>query len=275
MAMELGYRLASGGAEVQDILRDVILVLFPSVNPDGQIMEVEWYNKTRGTEYEGTGAPYLYHWYAGHDNNRDWFKASLKETALILKTLYHDLYPQLLVDEHQMGRSGDRLFVPPYQDPPTPGLHPLVWRSINLIGARIAYDLERLGLKGVASRGEFSGWWIGSLDDTAWFHNVPGILFEGASVRLATPIYIEPEEVQSAESFKNEERVFSPNPWKGGWWRLSDLVQYDLQATLSVLALAARQKNELLLNTFQVARENIARGESEAPYAYHRPAPAA
>ena len=268
MAMELGYRLASGGVEVQDILRDVILVLFPSVNPDGQIMEVEWYNKTRGTEYEGTGAPYLYHWYAGHDNNRDWFKASLKETALILKTLYHDLYPQLLVDEHQMGSSGDRLFIPPYQDPPTPGLHPLVWRSINLIGARIAYDLERLGLKGVASRGEFTGWWIGSLDDTAWFHNVPGILFEGASVRLAAPIYIEPEEVQSAESFKNEERVFSPNPWKGGWWRLSDLVQYDLQATLSVLALAARQKNELLLNSFQVARENIARGASEAPYAY-------
>ncbi len=268
MAMELGYRLAAGGADVQDILRDVVLVLFPSVNPDGQIMEVEWYNKTRGTEYEGTGAPYLYHWYAGHDDNRDWFKASLKETGLILKALYHDLFPQVLVDEHQMGSSGDRLFVPPYQDPPTPGLHPLVWRSINLIGSRIAYDLERLGLKGVASRGFFTGWWIGSLDDTAWFHNIPGILFEGASVRLASPIYIEPEEVESAESFRNEERVFSPNPWKGGWWRLSDLVHYDLQATLSVLATAARQKNELLLNTFQVARENIARGESEAPYAY-------
>ncbi len=268
MAMELGYRLAAGGAEVREILRDVVLVLFPSVNPDGQIMEVEWFNKTRGTEYEGTGAPYLYHWYAGHDNNRDWFKASLKETGLILKALYHDLYPQVLVDEHQMGSSGDRLFVPPYQDPPTPGLHPLVWRSINLIGSRIAYDLERLGLKGVASRGEFTGWWIGSLDDTAWFHNIPGILFEGASVRLASPIYVEPEEVESAESFKNEERVFSPNPWKGGWWRLSDLVHYDLQATLSVLAMAARQKEELLLNTFQVARENIARGESEAPYAF-------
>jgi hypothetical protein len=268
MAMELGYRLAAGSADVQDILRDVVLVLFPSVNPDGQIMEVEWYNKTRGTEYEGTGTPYLYHWYAGHDNNRDWFKASLKETGLILKALYHDLFPQVLVDEHQMGSSGDRLFIPPYQDPPTPGLHPLVWRSINLIGSRIAYDLERLGLKGVASRGEFTGWWIGSLDDTAWFHNVPGILFEGASVRLASPIYIEPEEVESAESFRNEERVFSPNPWKGGWWRLSDLVHYGLQATLSVLATAARQKNELLLNTFQVARENIARGESEAPYAY-------
>ncbi len=268
MAMELGHLLAAGGGETGDILRDVVLALFPSVNPDGQIMETDWNEKMRGTAYEGTEAPYLYHWYAGHDDNRDWFKGSLKETQLILRALYHDLYPQVVVDEHQMGSTGDRLFVPPYQDPPTPGLHPLVWRSVNLIGSRIAYDLERQGLPGVASRGHFTGWWIGSLDDTAWFHNVPGILFEGASVRLASPIYVEPEEVESAESFRNEERIFSPHPWKGGWWRLADLVRYDLQATLSVLHTASRQKRELLLNTWQVARENIARGNSEAPYAY-------
>ncbi len=269
MAMELAYRLAGGtSSDIQALLQNVILVLFPSVNPDGQIMEVEWYNKTKGTEYEGTGAPYLYHWYAGHDNNRDWFKISLKETELIVRELYHKWLPQVVVDEHQMGSSNDRLFVPPYQDPPTPGIHPLVWRNINLFGSRIGYDLEKLNLKGVASRGYFSGWWIGALDDSAWFHNIPGILFEGASVRLATPVYIEPEEVTSAESFKNEERVFSPNPWKGGWWRLADLVNYDLQATLSVLSTAASRRKELLLDTFQVARENIARGESEAPYAF-------
>jgi hypothetical protein len=269
MAMELGYLLAGGAsAEIRNILDNVILVLLPSVNPDGQILEVEWYNKTKGTEYEGTGAPYLYHWYAGHDNNRDWFKLSLKETALIVKEIYHKWSPQILVDEHQMGSSGDRFFVPPYQDPPTPGVHPLVWRTINLIGSRISYDLEKQNLKGVASRGFFTGWWIGSLDDSAWFHNIPGILFEGASVRLATPIYIEPEEVESAESFKNEERVFSPNPWKGGWWRLSDLVNYNLQATLSVLNTAVRQREELLYNTYRIARENIAKGENEAPYAF-------
>ncbi|MCX6553711.1 MAG: M14 family zinc carboxypeptidase, partial [Candidatus Aminicenantes bacterium] len=61
MAMELGFLLASAKSqEIRDILDNVILVLFPSVNPDGQIMEVEWYDKTKNTEYEGTGAPYLY-----------------------------------------------------------------------------------------------------------------------------------------------------------------------------------------------------------------------
>jgi hypothetical protein len=269
MAMELAYRLASGSsAEMLEILDNVILVLFPSVNPDGQIIEVDWYNKTKGTEYEGSGAPYLYHWYAGHDDNRDWFKISLKETELIVNEIYRKWFPQILVDEHQMGSSGDRLFVPPYQDPPTPGLHPLVWRTINLIGSRIGYDLEKQNLPGVASRGFFTGWWIGSLDDSAWFHNIPGILFEGASVRLASPIYVEPEEVESAESFKNEERIFSPNPWKGGWWRLADLVNYELQATFSVLNSAVRQKKELLYNTYEIARQNIERGGKEAPYAF-------
>jgi hypothetical protein len=269
MSMELLYRLASGTTpEFTAILDNVILVLLPSVNPDGQIMEVEWYNKYKGTEYEGNDLPFLYHWYAGHDNNRDWFKVSLKETELIVKELYHKWFPQIEVDEHQMGSSGDRLFVPPYEDPPTPGIHPLLWRSINLIGTRIGYDLEKLNMKGVASRGFFTGWWIGALDDSVWFHNIPGILFEAASVRLASPIYIEPEEVRSAESFRNEERIFSPNPWKGGWWRLSDLMHYELQATLSVLGTAARQRKELLLDTYQMARENIAKGGSEAPFAY-------
>ena len=269
MAMELAYKLATEETpETLEILNNVILALVPSANPDGQIMQVEWYNKTKGTEFEGTSAPTLYHWYAGHDNNRDWFKMSLQETKLLVREIYRRLYPQVVVDEHQMGGSGDRLFVPPYQDPPTPGLHPLVWRAINLIGSRIAYDLEMLSFPGVASRSEFTGWWIGALDDAAWFHNVPGILFEAASTQLAKPIYVEPEEVDSAESFKNEERMFSPNPWKGGWWRLRDIMNYDLHATLSVLRTAARNRREFLLNTYRAAVDNIRRGQQEAPYAY-------
>ncbi len=269
MAMELAYLLASSESpEVKDILQNVILMLIPSANPDGQIMEVEYYNRNKGSEYEGGSLPYLYHWYAGHDNNRDWFRLSLKETRLIMEQLYQKWFPQLQIDEHQMGSDGDRLFIPPFQDPPTPGVHPLVWREINLIGSRIAYDLENLHLRGVASRGFFTGWWIGALDDIAWFHNVPGILFEAASVNLATPVYVEPEEIAGGESQKNEERIFSPNPWKGGWWRLRDIIDYDLQATLSALRAASGLRRELLLNTFRIARDQIQLGQSEAPYAY-------
>jgi hypothetical protein len=269
MAMEILYRLAADNStETMKILNNVIFVLVPSVNPDGQIMTVEWYYKNKGTKYEGVDMPYLYHWYAGHDNNRDWFKLNLKETWNVTKELYFNWFPQILVDEHQMGSTGDRFFIPPFADPPSPGLNPLVWRSINLIGSGIAYDLERLGYAGVASRGFFMGWWIGALDDSAWFHNIPGILFEAASVRIASPIYIEPEEVRGGVSRHNEERMFSPNPWKGGWWRLGDIVNYDYYATLSVLDTAAIHGEELLLNSYKMAADNIKKGKTEPPFAY-------
>jgi hypothetical protein len=254
--------------ETKKILDNVIFVFIPSANPDGQIMVVEWYYKHKGTKYEGSFLPYLYHWYAGHDNNRDWFKINLKETWLITKQLYFDWFPQVSVDEHQMGSSGDRFYIPPLAEPPTPGVHPLVWRTINLFGTRIAYDLEKLDYRGVASRGFFMGWWIGALDDSAWFHNIPGILFEAASVRHASPIYIEPEEVSSGTNRQNEERMFSPSPWPGGWWRIGDIVNYDFHATLSVLSTAATYPEELLLNSYKMAKDNIKKGKTEPPFAY-------
>lgn len=269
MAMEILYKLATENSkDIMNILNNVIFILVPSVNPDGQIMVVEWYKKYKGTKFEGGSLPYLYHWYAGHDNNRDWFKINLKETGHITRELYFNWFPQIEVDEHQMGSSGDRFFVPPFQDPPSPGINPLVWRTINLVGSRISYDFEKLDYKGVASRGFFTGFWIGALDDTAWFHNMCGILFEAASVRIATPIYVEPEEVRSAESRNNEERIFSPNPWKGGWWRLRDIINYDLNATLSVLKTAAINREEFLFNSYKMAIDNIENGNNEPPFAY-------
>ena len=119
MAMRILYQMATENSdEIRRILKNVIFVLVPSVNPDGQIMVVEWYNKYKGTPFEGGSLPFLYHWYAGHDNNRDWYKLNLKESWNISKQLYFHWFPQILVDEHQMGSSGDRFFVPPFQDPP-------------------------------------------------------------------------------------------------------------------------------------------------------------
>jgi hypothetical protein len=272
MAMRILYQMATGDTdEINHILKNVIFVLIPSVNPDGQIMVVEWYKKYKGTAFEGGSLPYLYHWYAGHDNNRDWYKINLKETWNVSRQLYFHWFPQLLVDEHQMGSSGDRFFVPPFQDPPTPDVHPLVWQTINLVGSGIAFDLGRLNFAGVASRGFFTGWWIGALDDSAWFHNIPGILFEAASVRVASPVFIEPEEVRSAESRMNEQRIFSPNPWKGGWWKLEDIIKYDHYATLSVLKTAAIYRQELLWNGYKMASDNLEKGKRSSPFAYILP----
>ncbi len=197
MSMELAYDLVTGKTffDAGKILNDVVVLLVPTHNPDGNQMVVDWYRKYVGTQYEGGGMPWLYHHYAGHDNNRDWYMFNLPETRAVTKVLYHDWLPQIHVDEHQMGSTGARLFVPPFMDPPLPNVQPLVWRGVNLVGTEMGYDLQNHGLSGVVNGRSYTAWWIGACDDTSWLHNVIGILSEAASVRTATPIHIEPNEI--------------------------------------------------------------------------------
>ncbi len=85
MSMELAYDLVTGKTfyDANKILGDVIVLLVPTSNPDGNQMVVDWYKKYVGTKYEGGNMPWLYHYYAGHDDNRDWFMFNLPETRAV------------------------------------------------------------------------------------------------------------------------------------------------------------------------------------------------
>src|SRR4030043_247730 len=183
MAMEFAHKLVTGNTpfDADRMLRDVIVLLVPSHHPDGNQMVVDWYRKYLGTKYEGGPMPWIYHHYAGHDNNRDWFMFNLPETRAVTKVLYHDWLPQIHIAEHQMGSTAARLFIPPFMDPPGPNVHPLLWRGVNLCGATMAYDLQKNGYPGVNHGRSFTGWGIGACDDTSWLHNVLGLLREMAS----------------------------------------------------------------------------------------------
>jgi hypothetical protein len=212
MSMELAYDLVTGKTffDAGKILNDVVVLLVPTHNPDGNQMVADWYRKYVGTQYEGGGMPWLYHHYAGHDNNRDWYMFNLPETRAVTKVLYHDWLPQIHVDEHQMGSNGARLFVPPFMDPPLPNIQPMVWRGVNLVGTEMGYDLQKHGLSGVVNGRSYTAWWIGACDDTSWLHNVIGILSEAASVRGATPVHIEPNEIPDSYY---EKRMDFVDPW--------------------------------------------------------------
>ena len=93
--------------------------------------------------------PWIYHYYAGHDNNRDWFMFNLPETRAVTKVLYHDWLPQIHIDEHQMGSTAAAPLHPAVHGPPVPNVQPLLWRGVNLCGATMAYDLEKNGYRGV------------------------------------------------------------------------------------------------------------------------------
>jgi hypothetical protein len=160
MAMELLYDLATGTSpEIQDILKQTIVVLVPSANPDGLNKVIDWYERSLGKPWEGTGMPWLYQKYAGHDNNRDWFMLNLKETRLETKVIYKEWLPNIIYDIHQMGNSGARFFVPPFFDPKNPNVHPLNDHMMLIIGGHMAAELTREGKKGILNSAMYDNWW--------------------------------------------------------------------------------------------------------------------
>jgi hypothetical protein len=271
MSMELAYNLVTGKMpfDAKKVLNDVIVLLVPTSNPDGNQMVADWYKKYLGTKYEGGSMPWLYHYYAGHDDNRDWFMFNLPETKAVTKVLYQDWLPQIHIDEHQMGSTGARLFVPPFMDPPIPNVQPLLWQSVNLVGTSMSYDLQKNGFRGVVNGRSYTGWWIGACDDTSWLHNVIGLLSEMASVRVASPIYIEPNEIPQAYYDKRMDFI---DPWPGGWWRLRDIVDYELTLSQSLVKTASLHKEDFLFNFYQMYKNSVEKADRNQPFAFVIPA---
>jgi len=271
MAPELAYDLVSGGdEETKRILDNVIFLLVPSFNPDGAVMVRDWYQKTLGTEYEGTNLPWLYHKYAGHDNNRDAFQTNLVESRYVAKILFRDWIPQAYVDHHHMGSYGPRLYVPPYAEPIRPLADPLVWREHSWYGAHIAYKEEEAGLSGIINAAQFSGWGHFGFHWITPFHNIAGMLTEAADTKLATPLFIHPNQLRGGDRGfpAYEAQTTFPNPWPGGWWKLRDIVDRQKISAWAVLDLAARNKETVLRNAYLKAKRQTERGAQGKPAAY-------
>jgi len=276
MAPELAYDLLTrNDTETRRILDNVIFLLIPSFNPDGQIMVADWYQKTLGSEYEGTPPPYLYHKYAGHDNNRDGDFLNLQESIYAARILYQEWKPQAYVDHHHMGSYGPRLYVPPYCDPIRPYADPLLWRELSWFGGHIAYRLEEAGKTGIINDAMFPGWGHFGWHWITPFHNIVGMLTESASARLASPLFIQPDQLrgESLQFPVYEAQSNFPHPWEGGWWRLRDIVEQQKIAAWAVLDLAARHRETLLYNAYLKAARQIERGLQETPRAFVIPAP--
>jgi len=271
VAPELTYDLVTrSDEETQRILNNVVFFLIPSFNPDGQIMVTDWYRKTVGTEYEGAGLPWLYHLYAGHDNNRDGDYINLTESVYAAKIMYREWVPQAYIDHHQMGSSGARFYIPPYCDPIRPYADPLIWREHSWYGAHIAYKLEEAGKAGILNAAQYPGWGHFGWHWITPFHNIAGMLTESASASLASPLYIHPEQLRGgARQFPAYEAQSTfPNPWPGGWWRLRDIVEQKKIAAWALLDLAARNKETVLWNAYLKAKRQTERGAQGKPKTY-------
>jgi hypothetical protein len=264
MSMEWAHALAtSEDPAIKQRLDNVILLLVPSLNPDGNIMEVDWYRKHLGTKYEGSRMPWMYHYYVGHDNNRDWYMLTQKETQAMTRAVYKEWFPQVWLDEHQMGTTGPRIFTPPYADPVSHNLHPLIFRGANLIGMDMQYRLEAAGKSGVIYGYSFDAYWPAGTKNTAWFKNVVGLLTETASVKLATPVDVSPTELSGGSKGLIEygKQINFLNPWPGGVWRLRDIMDYERIASDALLETTSDHREDYLrgMVTMALASMNLAK----------------
>ena len=257
----IAHRLATDESlEIGEILDNVVLLVVPSQNPDGQVLVIDHWYDTQGSAYDRT-YPDLYHHYAGHDNNRDWFMFTQTETRLALD-IHRELKPQVTHDMHQMGPTGARIFVPPFQDPHDPNIHPLLIEGQAQIGAAMAAALIAEGKGGVVYDQQYDLW--APARQYMLYHGQPRILTEIASARLADP-FVNPAG-PGVPLGPQEARLNFPLPYDRGTWRLGDIVDYGFTAVFAALEQVAKYRTTWMENYYRVHRDWVDR--DEAPYAF-------
>jgi hypothetical protein len=254
-------------------MSEVVYMMVPNHNPDGMDMLVEYYKKNQGTDYEGASMPGLYHKYLGHDNNRDFVILSQEDTKAVARIYNLDWFPQVFVEKHQMGSTGTRYFVPPCHDPIAENVDAEIWNWTGIFGSNLLKDMTFEGCAGVSQHFLFDDYWPGSTETCIW-KNVIGFLTECASVKVATPVYIEPTELRVGGKGLSEYKksINMPLPWEGGWWRLSDIVKYEVVSTESILKTAYTNRDAILKFRNDICKKQVLSGNTTPPYFYIMPA---
>jgi len=253
----LAYKVVTSESDELRAIRDnVILLLVPNMNPDGTTMVANWYMRHVGTAWEDR-LPELWHPYAGHDNNRDWFMMTQPETRNATRQLYSEWFPRIVYDQHQSGPYPSRIWVPPFEEPTNPNILPLVMKGVDLVGAAIMQRLDREGKRGVLTHVGFDAWWNGGMRTVPYFHNMVGILTETAHPS-ATPTVNDPRTfpVQFANGRPTQTPSPDyPNPYLGGRWQMRQSCDYMVSASLAVLDVAARRRADWLYDGYRAGRD--------------------
>jgi len=271
MAARLLHRLASSNDEkVREILDDVILLNIPSLNPDGLQWVVDWYRRWVGTRYEAAPLPWLYHYYTGHDNNRDWYAFTQVETQLAVRKAHNVWHPHILHDIHQMGSMGARVFFPPFIDPYEQNVDPGLMAGVNQLGAYMAAELTAQGKRGVVIHDRYDAFTPARA--YSHYHGGVRILSETASARMATPVRISLDDLRASRGLDVTTSSWNfPWPWEGGVWGLPDIVDYMEAGALALLTNGARNRRYWLENAFHVNRRAV-EGWARWPRAWVIPA---
>src|SRR5215204_200177 len=253
----IAHRLASSTEpEIQKILDNTIVLLVPSLNPDGVDIVKNWYDKTLGTPFEGTDPPELYHKYTGHDNNRDWYAFTQVETQITVDKIHNVWHPQIVHDIHQQGTVGSRLFLPPYMPPVEPNVPRALVQGYTELGNWMAAEMRSKGFEGITTNSTYDAWTPAR--GYSHYHGGARILSETASARIATPVTLKFEELRSREGYDPQKEGANFGPvWRGGEWRLSDITKNMTMAAFLLLDHAAQNREQWLRRFYAVGKEAV------------------
>ena len=252
--------------ETMRLLKDTI-ILFVHANPDGHDLVADWYMRNPAPQQRsGAGLPRLYHPYIGHDNNRDFFASTQKETENINRILYHEWFPQLLYNHHQSGPAGAVFWSPPFRDPFNYNQDPLLVIGLQQMGLAIHARLAAEGKPGASSRtsGAYDGWWNGGIRNTATFHNILAILTEmiGNPTPMRIPLVMQ-------RLLPTSDAPFPAWPQE---WHFRQSIDYSVTNNLAILDYASRNRETVLFNIYRMGKNSIERGSRDewtpAPHRY-------
>ena len=184
------YYLASAkGDFINNILENSVIIIDPSMNPDGLQRFSGWVNSHRNMNLTSDSNDREYNevWPGGRTNhywfdlNRDWLPAQLPESQSRLKTFYKWM-PNILTDHHEMGTNATYFFqpgVPSRTHPLTPEMNQILTKKISKY---FAEDLDNIG--SLYFSGErFDDFYYGKGSTFPDINGSIGILFEQASSR--------------------------------------------------------------------------------------------
>jgi hypothetical protein len=268
--LQLAYDLLTRTSDPQiaNILDHVVLMLWPTINPDGHQMVADWYMKNAGTRNETL--PRLYQDYVGHDNNRDAYMLNMIESRVIEHT-WRQWEPQIIYVQHQSSPFPTRIWLPPFAEPIATHAPYLMSRQVNTIGMAIAQGLEERGQVGATHMGSgYDAWYAGYVDYAPMFKNIAAFWTETALAGMAS------SRDYKIDAFPPDYKDLRPrtlyaSPWTPGRWTLRDAVEYMETASLSVLDYAARFRENVLMNRYRSGRWQIEKHRREGPYAYFVP----
>lgn len=255
--IETSWQMVSRNDEEAKRILDNVIILFVHANPDGMDLVSDWYMQESDPTKRNMRIPRLYQKYIGHDNNRDFYAATQKESQNMNRIMYREWFPQVMYNHHQTGPAGTVMFAPPFRDPFNHHIDPQVISGIDLVGSAMQNRFIEEGKPGVTQRtgASYSTWWNGGLRTTAYYHNMIGILTE--TIGSPTPMRIP---FVADRLIPKGNLIFPIEPQQ---WKFRQSVDYSVTANMAILDLAAKRREEFLYGIYSMGKRQIERGRKD------------